>query len=142
MREMLSKCCFRCDLCLAHRDNIALEDMRQDLSEGWRRFFDLDVPADQICCDGCMAEGDPHLQDSHCPVRPCVIARGLSNCSECADYPCERIEERLVVFEDLSAGKQLSEQDRDMFIRPYENKDRIEALRAARRASDAQEGTR
>jgi hypothetical protein len=131
--ERLSMCCFRCDLCLAHKDSIARKDMRQELSDGWLRFFGFRIPPERIACDGCTADSNAVTLDTGCPVRPCVIERGLANCSECADYPCDRIRERLIVFEDLTAGMQVSETDREQFIRPYENRARIEKLREGKK---------
>jgi hypothetical protein len=133
MEERLSLCCFRCDLCLALKENIAREDMRQELSDGWQRYFGFRIPPEGIACDGCTADRDAVTQDSGCPVRPCVIERGLANCSECDDYPCDRIRERLIAFEELTAGKQVPAEDREMFIRPYENRVRIEKLREGKK---------
>lgn len=130
MGEILSLCCFRCDLCLAYRRNIERKDQRQELSDGWHRYFGFRVPVEDIGCDGCTKDRNTETQDSGCPVRPCVLERGLLNCSECQDYPCDRIRDRLVLFEELTAGKQLPDHDRELFIRPYENKIRIDRLRA------------
>jgi hypothetical protein len=77
---------------------------------------------------------DPELIDLSCPVRPCVIERGLDNCSQCEQYGCEKLTERLVVNEEvkLRIGAEIPEDDYQCFIRPYENKLRLEALRARR----------
>jgi hypothetical protein len=115
------------------RSNIQQKDQRQELSDGWHRYFGFRVPIEDIGCDGCTMDANAATQDSGCPVRPCVLERGLANCSECGDYPCERIRERLIVFEELTAGKQVPDQDREMFIRPYENKVRIDQLRAGQK---------
>lgn len=130
MGEMLSRCCFRCEICLAFRRNVEREDRRQELSDAWYRYFGFRVEPEEIMCDGCTA--DPHVktQDSGCPVRPCVLERGLENCSACSDYPCDSIRERLIDFETLTAGRTVSDRDRELFIRPYENRVRIEELRA------------
>ncbi len=134
MDERLSLCCFRCDLCLAWRPNVERDDRRRELSDGWHRYFGFRVPPEEIVCDGCTHDADSVTLDSGCPVRPCVLARGLSNCSDCAEYPCDRIRERLITFEELTAGMEVSEGDREMFIRPYENGARIERIRAGRLA--------
>jgi hypothetical protein len=75
---------------------------------------------------------NPQLIDTTCPVRPCVMERGLANCSECPDYGCERLAERLVVYEEVAArvGRPIPAEDRARFIAPYENKARLEALMA------------
>ena len=67
------------------------------------------------------------LIDQSCPVRPCVIELGLENCSQCADYPCEKFLERQVIFEEIQMrfGSEIPEEDRRRFILPYENKERL-----------------
>ena len=76
----------------------------------------------------------PKLLDIDCPVRPCVIERGFDNCSQCEHYVCERLDQRLVVYEEVErrTGAIIPEDDRACFISPYENKRRLEALRASR----------
>ncbi|MDX9954065.1 MAG: DUF3795 domain-containing protein [Anaerolineae bacterium] len=132
MEPILTRCGYRCDLCLAYKPNIeAQPENRQVLSDGWHTYFGFRIPPEALCCDGCMAE-NPHLIDSACPVRPCAIARGLEHCAQCPDYEgCEKLAERLVVFEELQArmGIEIPEEDRTRFILPYENKRRLEVLR-------------
>jgi hypothetical protein len=127
--ERLSLCCFRCDLCLAWRPNVEHEDRRRELSDAWHEYFGFRIPPEEIVCDGCTRDPGAKTLDSGCPVRPCVLGRGLENCSACGDYPCDRIRERLIVFEELTAGRQVPAGDRELFIRPYENRVRIEELR-------------
>ncbi len=131
MDEILTRCGYRCDLCLAYRPNVeANPSNRQTLSDGWHKYFGFHIPAEQIACDGCMAE-NPRLIDKACPVRPCVLARGLANCAECPDYICETLSERLVVYEKLAATipHPIPTEDRARFIAPYENKARLDRLR-------------
>ena len=79
-----------------------------------------------------MAE-NPKLIDQSCPVRPCVIEKGLDNCSQCDLYICEKLKERLVVYAEVKnrINAEFPEDDYLCFIRPYENKLRLDALRAA-----------
>jgi predicted anti-sigma-YlaC factor YlaD len=83
------------------------------------------------------AWGDRRLIDKNCPVRPCVIAKGLGNCSECREYPCDKLADRLVVYEQLAAKHScpIPPEDRARFITPYENKQRLDRLRHAREAA-------
>ncbi len=129
-----TRCGYRCDLCLAYRPNVAQNPANQQtLSDGWFRYFGFRLPSEAICCDGCMA-GNPRLIDQACPVRPCVIGKELDNCSRCERYTCEKLQERLVVYEEVQGriGAQIPEEDYIRFIRPYENKRRPDALRASR----------
>lgn len=131
MEEILTRCGYRCDLCLAYRPNVeARPSNQQTLSDGWHKYFGFRIPPEQIMCDGCMAN-NPRLIDNACPVRPCVVERGYANCSQCPDYVCEKLTERLVVYEDVAArlGCAIPEEDRARFIAPYENKRRLDSLR-------------
>ena len=131
MEPVLTRCGYRCDLCLAYRPNVEKDPTNpQTLSEGWYQYFGFRLPAPEIVCDGCMAD-NPKLIDQGCPVRPCVMEKGLDNCSQCEDYVCDRLTERLVVYEDVRerVGREVPEEDRRCFIRPYENKERLDALK-------------
>ncbi|MBN1149519.1 MAG: DUF3795 domain-containing protein [Anaerolineales bacterium] len=133
MGPILSRCGYRCDLCLAYRPNVeSTPSNQQKLSDGWHQYFGFRLPPAEICCDGCMAD-EPRLIDRSCPVRPCVIESGLDNCSQCEQYICEKLTERLVVYEEIEArlGAEIPEDDYLFFIRPYENKRRLEAIRAS-----------
>jgi len=132
MKPILTRCGYRCDLCLAHRPNVTKNPSdRQKLSDGWHKYFGFRLAPSDICCDGCMSESG-RLIDKSCPVRPCVIEKGFDNCSQCGEYACDRLKERLVVYEDVKAriGTEVPEEDRASFILAYENKQRLDALRA------------
>ena len=134
MEPILTRCGYRCDLCLAYRPNVEKNPSnRQVLSDGWFQYFGFRLPPHEICCDGCMAE-NPQLIDQSCPVRPCVIERGLENCSQCELYICEKLEQRLVVFEHVQQRliTEIPHEDYRSFIQPYENKKRLDALRSNR----------
>ena len=131
MEPILTRCGYRCDLCLAYKPNIEKNPAnRQKLSDGWFKYFGFRLPASEICCDGCMSD-NPKLIDRSCPVRPCVIKRGLDNCAQCEQYVCEKLKERLVVFEEVKRriGAEIPDDDYVCFIKPYENKRRLDALR-------------
>ncbi len=130
--RVLSRCGFRCDLCLAYRPNVeAHPENRQALSDGWRKYFGFRIPPEQIVCDGCASD-DGRLLDPACPVRPCVASRSLENCAACGEYVCDRLRERLVDADELAAraAAPIPSADRERFIRPYENRRRLEELRA------------
>jgi hypothetical protein len=134
MEQIITRCGYRCDLCLAYRPNVLANPSNQQiLSDGWHMYFGFRIPPEKIICEGCMAE-DPQLIDKACPVRPCVIDRALENCAECPEFGCARLVERLVVYEDLAArvAAPIPADDRVRFIAPYENKVRLEELRIRR----------
>ncbi len=131
MEPILTRCGYRCDLCLAYKPNAEKNPANQQkLSDGWFKYFGFRLPAEEICCDGCMSD-NPKLIDQSCPVRPCVIEKRLDNCAQCEQYICEKLTERLVMLEQVKqrVGAEISEDDYVCFIQPYENKLRLDALR-------------
>ena len=131
MEPILTRCGYRCDLCLAYRPNIESHPSdRKKLSDGWYKYFGFRVPEERIYCEGCMAE-NPKLIDAECPVRPCVMEKGLENCSSCSEYICAKLKQRIVTRGELAkkAGSDIPEEDYQSFIQPYENLVRLEQLR-------------
>ncbi len=87
MREILARCGYRRDLCLAHRPNVDENPANQQvLSDVWHRVFGFRIEAEDIICDGCMAE-NARLIDKDCPVRPCVIVKGIASSRSTAMLP-------------------------------------------------------
>ena len=43
---------------------------------------------ESVGCAGCVNIDKPFWADS-CPVKSCCESRGLSNCGECGDFPCD-----------------------------------------------------
>ncbi|PWB51534.1 MAG: hypothetical protein C3F13_13945 [Anaerolineales bacterium] len=124
----LTRCGYRCDLCLAYRRNVEIHPFNQQLlSDGWYQYFGFRIEPEKIICDGCMANG-PILIDRTCPVRPCVIARGIENCSACANFACEKLQERIVEYDEVYTriGGKIPDDDYLNFIQPYENRRRLE----------------
>jgi hypothetical protein len=131
MEPILSFCGMRCDLCLAYRPNItAHPENRQRLSDGWHKYFGFRIPPEEIRCDGCRATESATL-DKECPVRPCAIARELEHCAQCEDYICENLQGILVDFESIQQkyDQPIPQADRQRFILPYENAQRLSNLR-------------
>lgn len=135
MKTALSKCGYRCDLCLAYSPNIAEHpENPQILSDGWFKYFGFRIPAAEIYCDGCQAENS-RLIDTSCPVRPCVMAKGLANCAPCEAYGCSKLIERWVTLEEIQQKSSVPVpiEDYERFIRPYENKIRLNTIRSENR---------
>jgi len=135
MEQMISLCGMRCDLCLAYQPNIdAHPENRQLISDGWHTYFGFRIPPEDIHCNGCFPDGKTTL-DSECPVKPCVTARNLVHCAECTDYICEKLAGILVDFDQIQSklGDPIPDIDRQRFIFPYENKERLAELRLRRK---------
>jgi hypothetical protein len=139
MEEILSRCGFRCDLCLAFKPNIEKNRQNQQkLSDGWFKYFGFRIPPDKIICEGCLSDS-PDLLDSNCPVRPCVLEKGLENCAKCEDYICEKLMQRMVSYEEIQQKHQdqIPEEDYICFIKPYENKQRLATLRISQKGMES-----
>jgi len=133
LKPIVTRCGYRCDLCRAYKSNVDKNPSnRERLSDGWLKYFGFHLPPSEICCDGFMGE-DPKLIDQKCPVRPCVIRRRLDSCFQCDHYVCDKLQERLVVYEEVRSriGADIPSDDYSCFIKPYENKLRLEKLRSA-----------
>lgn len=129
--EVITRCGYRCDLCLAYRPNVERDDRRRALSDGWAKYFGFRIPPERIVCDGCVSPGQPRLVDEGCPVRPCVIARGFGTCAACGAYVCDKLRQRIVDRAEVErrCGAPVPERDYELFVRPYESRARLDALR-------------
>jgi hypothetical protein len=139
MDPILTRCGYRCDLCLAYQPNVnASPSNRQKLSDGWYKYFGFRIPPEKIICDGCMSDR-PILIDQSCPVRPCAIEKGLENCAQCELYGCEKLQQRIVSYDEVRARVELEipEDDYLCFIQPYENWQRLEDIRGTLKKPDA-----
>lgn len=131
--EVLTRCGYRCDLCHAYKDNIEKDDQRQLLSDGWHKLYGFRIEPEDIYCEGCISSNclTARLVDKGCPVRPCVLEKGYENCSQCDEFICEKLEERLVKFEkrEEKLGFKITRSERKHFIKPYENYVRLNEMR-------------
>ncbi len=131
--EILTRCGYRCDLCLAYKDNIKINDRREELSDGWLKVFGVRIPAVDIYCDGCLSDDrtNPRLIHKRCFVRSCTKEKELENCSQCKDYVCDELKKFIVNFEDVQkkTNNAMTRPDRTNFIRAYENKERLDNIR-------------
>jgi hypothetical protein len=128
MRPVLTRCGYRCDLCLAYRPNVEKNPSNQKkLSDGWFKYFGFRIEPEDILCDGCMTQ-QAQLIDQGCPVRPCVLEKGLENCAACDEFICEKLKERIVSYAEVKrrVGRNILQDDYYYFIQPYENKRRLD----------------
>ncbi|HUI31543.1 MAG TPA: DUF3795 domain-containing protein [Candidatus Acidoferrales bacterium] len=136
MAEIISRCGFRCDQCPAFKGNNNTPADQIKTAAGWSRFFGLKMSPDKIICNGCLSnECVGHdLPDSECPIKPCVLERGMNTCADCFDYPCEKLMERIRgVDEVISKFKgKISQEEYDTFIAPYDSRKTLDEIRDRR----------
>lgn len=126
----ITRCGYCCDLCKAYAPNIQKNDQRKELSEVWKEYYDLDIPENEIYCDGCRCKKpEAKLIDSSCPVKKCVIAEELNHCGDCPKYPCSTFIQRKGLSaseakEKLGANYDVSKYNE--YLVAFDNKSRID----------------
>lgn len=124
MKEKLSVCGYRCDLCLVYRDN--LERIGKDeVKAGFLKHFNHDLDDEILAgCVGCPAGGD-----ESCSVKACAHDKEIANCGYCGELPCDKVRKKMNVieefFDDVSA---LSKWDRDHYVEPYRSEERLRKI--------------
>lgn len=131
--KAMTMCGYKCDLCKAYTKNIKKNDERQKLSDVWHKYYDLDIPIDEIACDGCRSKKkDAKLIDEECPVRKCVVDRKIDGCFGCDKYPCDVYEERVGLCY-ASAKDKLADEflntEFEEYLLAFDNKTRIDRLK-------------
>ncbi len=133
MSDIVARCGYRCNLCLAYRDNIKSSQDQKLISDGWYKYYGFRIEPEDIKCDGCLSldTDDPRLMDPNCPVRFCVKEKGLENCAYCQEFPCRIFSSRSVDYDEMkeTLDKSIPEEDYENFIKPYEGKKILEDIR-------------
>jgi len=130
MKEILSKCGFRCDLCPAYSENITCDEDKKAVSEGWKRLFGFEIPPEEIECVGCHNKGNH--PDNGCPVRPCAVERNIENCGFCDNFECDALKTRTGFLDDYLKKRSvdISTADYERYIVPYESRERMKSIKS------------
>lgn len=125
MSEILARCGYRCDLCAARSDD---PQIRQKLVDGWKKYFDLQMyTAENVKCDGCYGSV---RADKGCPVRPCVIEKGIENCAYCDEFICDKLRPLVGSREGfLKRFPDASNDDYNLCMRQFDSLDRLKKIR-------------
>ena len=131
MDPIVSRCGYRCDLCLSFQANLKDDADKQQFSDALAKYYDYNLPPDQIRpCKGCHATDGP--PDKNCQVYPCVRAKGLDNCGQCSDFGCDKLKTRMDVVEEcLRNHPDVPKADYDRFFRPYLSRGTLMDIRQA-----------
>jgi hypothetical protein len=87
-------CGLNCAQCDIYRATAADDDtQRKEIADKWTRLFGYPFSLADINCDGCLSGGrlGIYCRDL-CEVKPCALAKGLSDCSKCPEYICEKLQ--------------------------------------------------
>ena len=70
------------------------------------------ILADAGICSGCKAEIAPNRVEDRCEIRQCCYGKGFYLCSECPQFPCERLKTNpgVIKFHCLENLTAISEQ--------------------------------
>ena len=97
MTKMIAFCGLDCARCGAYLATQADDDeLRAATAREWSERHGVDIPPDQINCDGCRGEGRKFTYCEHmCELRKCGVRKGVETCAACDDYPCAALDEFL-----------------------------------------------
>jgi hypothetical protein len=130
MKETITKCGYRCDICPAYAPNIGSDEDARKACEGFHAYYGFTLTPAEIACAGCLNEGR-HI-DADCPVRPCVIKKGLDNCAQCSSFDaCEKLSSRMDFLESIPEKlAHIPPEDFKKFVEPFRARPRMLALRS------------
>ena len=136
MGEIVARCGFRCDECGAYnRDNHSQDD-RLKVAAAWMKYFGLNLAPEKLRCNGCWGDAcvGSDLPDPSCPIRACVMERGMNTCADCFDYPCEKMETRMKGIEEvmLRFKDSITHAEFDAYLAPYDARKTLNEIRDRR----------
>ncbi|MCB5248553.1 MAG: DUF3795 domain-containing protein [Candidatus Cloacimonadales bacterium] len=83
--------CARCDMYLATAAND--DEARQNIADKWSQLFGYPFKKEDINCDGCLSGGRMSIYCRDlCEIKPCAQARGITDCAQCPDYICAKLQ--------------------------------------------------
>ncbi len=133
MTDILAPCGFRCDRCVAFKDNAKRHADRVRGSAAWAKYYGLQVPPQQIQCHGCLVGRVAGLRwpSQTCRIRPCAARHGTSTCAECDEYICDLLESNMAGCDSAVQRFRGRVEERDFarFIAPYDRRANLEARR-------------
>lgn len=91
--KLKAPCGLNCAQCDMYRATIADDDkLRIAIAEKWSRLFGYPFTKEDINCEGCLSGGrlGIYCRDL-CEIKPCAQAKGLSDCSDCPQYICDKL---------------------------------------------------
>ncbi|MDZ8119508.1 DUF3795 domain-containing protein [Pontiella agarivorans] len=88
-KELTAPCGLACWACAYYKDNIT-----DELAGNVAAMLKMDIS--DVACRGCRSEKGcsfeaPMTDCQGCKMKKCVVEKGLHNCSECAEFPCENL---------------------------------------------------
>lgn len=67
------------------------ESVAKSIGERYGKTIDPnDLP-----CEGCMTDGIKSTYTLACSIRKCNLSKGINNCAQCEEYPCDSMKNML-----------------------------------------------
>jgi Protein of unknown function (DUF3795) len=89
-RRLMAPCGLYCGTCGVY---ISTRDDNEKFREKLAVLYGS--PSEETRCLGCMQDDPPECLFGFCqscPMRECVIEKGLTSCHQCDDWPCDFVE--------------------------------------------------
>lgn len=90
--EIIGVCgliCTGCDILEASTN----PEIAQKIADWFKKERNTDVKLEDICCLGCKGDRTKHWSADCWILQCCVDKKGLEFCSECEDFPCDKLVE-------------------------------------------------
>jgi hypothetical protein len=89
IKQMTAPCGLACWTCAYYKENITDELAQQTAAM-------LGTEAKDVACEGCRSKNGCSFENlltagQGCKTKNCVESKGLHNCSECNEFPCENL---------------------------------------------------
>ncbi len=108
MEKMIAYCgldCLQCPAYIATQEND--DEKRRETAEIWTKMFKVDIPIENINCDGCKKDDGRLFQHCQvCEIRACAREKELPDCGHCDDFPCKQLS---FIFSAVPAAKETLE---------------------------------
>ena len=92
MDRIVGFCGLICTECPAYLATLNDDDeLRKSTAAKWSEMFKSDIKPESINCNGCTTAGTKFAHCNECPMRKCAIAKAVTNCGWCRDYPCGHV---------------------------------------------------
>lgn len=90
-KKFVAPCGLYCGACsIRAAYNRKDEQLLKTMADGVSIYLGHKVEANDLACEGCLSDVVA-ISCRECKIRDCAFARGLTRCSECADFPCELV---------------------------------------------------
>lgn len=119
-----ARCGFLCSDCRSYKENIHSDADRERLSVVFEKIYGYTIAPGNVNCDGCIEpdQNSPRrLGTECCPIRDCVLEKGIVHCGRCDIFPCDLMERHLATVETVvtRARKILTPEEYGDFVEPY-----------------------